>query len=306
MRFRTLAALLVMSAAIAAAPARDSGGRILFVREVGRNLWDLQALDADGATGPVALTGQAGMNSGAEISPDGRRIAFQSNRAGNLDVYVMAWDGSAPTRLTDHAGPDTDPTWSPDGSRIAFASDRDGGSAIFVMGADGHDPQRLTPPDLGGYRPAWSPDGRRIAFEAGGEPSQIFVMNADGSAVVRLTDTAGGNQQPDWSPDGHWIAFNSWRHRDRTGSDIWIMAPDGSGQRRLTSAEGLEEYPKWSPDGERILFTRNNAALFTMDRNGGDWRRLTEDRFFTAGEDWGYSVRSATAGSTRAARRAGT
>jgi len=72
-------------------------------------------------------------------------------------------------------------------------------------------------------------------------------------------------------------------------SEIWVIAADGTGQRRLTDAPSMEEYPQWSPDGARILFTVGNAALFTMKADGSDWRRLTEDDFFTASEDWGVA-----------------
>ena len=94
--------------------------------------------------------------------PDGRRIAFDSQRDGNREIYVMDADGSGVARLTHNGDDDLTPSWSPDGRRIAFAS---GGRArldIYVMNADGSGATRLT--DNDGGTPAWSPDGRRIAF----------------------------------------------------------------------------------------------------------------------------------------------
>ena len=108
---------------------------------------------------------------GAGLLPGGsadagvtERIAFWSNRDGNVDVYVINTDGSGETRLTNNAAIDTQPDWSPDGTKIAFTSNRDGNSEVYVMNADGSGQTRLTN-NLGfAGTPAWSPDGSRIAF----------------------------------------------------------------------------------------------------------------------------------------------
>ena len=70
-------------------------------------------------------------------SPDGRKIAFASERDGNSEIYLMNADGSAQRRLTDNLAYDGDPAWSPDGQKIIFVSNRDGRYAVHVMNADG-------------------------------------------------------------------------------------------------------------------------------------------------------------------------
>ena len=107
--------------------------------------------------------------------PDGRRIAFNSDRNGDRDIYVMNADGSDVVQLTDNPGGDGDPAWSPDGRWIAFISQRDGD---------------------------WDWDNWDWEWD-------IYVMNADGSGVIQLTDNPGGDGDPAWSPDGRWIAFTS-------------------------------------------------------------------------------------------------
>ncbi|MFL5434279.1 MAG: TolB family protein, partial [Myxococcales bacterium] len=68
------------------------------------------------------------------VSPDGRKIAFMSDRDGDIEIYVMNLDGSNPTRLTRSPGRDAHPEWSPDGRKIYFQSPRDGGvPQVFVM-----------------------------------------------------------------------------------------------------------------------------------------------------------------------------
>ena len=90
-------------------------------------------------------------------SPDGTRIAFESFREGNGDIYVMNADGSGLTRLTSDPALDSSPSWSPDGTRIAFESSREGNINIYVIDADGSNLARLTDDPAVDKDPVWSP-----------------------------------------------------------------------------------------------------------------------------------------------------
>ena len=135
--------------------------------------------------------------------PDGRLLAFRTNRDGNNEIYVMAPDGSGPMNLTNHPASDTDPAWSPDGSQIAFVSDRTGDEEIYVMSADGSNPNRLTQNEGKDTYPVWSPDGERIAYYSeipGRKNLDIYVMRADGSERSRLTTHPDFDGYPAWEP----------------------------------------------------------------------------------------------------------
>ncbi|MGH7569975.1 MAG: protein kinase domain-containing protein, partial [Gemmatimonadales bacterium] len=143
---------------------------------------DIFVINEDG-TGLTNLTNHPARDGLPDWSPDGRKIAFVSDRDGTGDVYVMNVDGTEPVRLTfnaaSHPGPGwgLDPDWSPDGRKIAFVSDRDGDQEIYVMNADGTNPVRLTVnPGEDGF-PSWSPDGKMLAFHRRvlGH-RQVFVM----------------------------------------------------------------------------------------------------------------------------------
>ena len=107
-------------------------------------------------------------------SPDGKRIAFVSDRKGNLDnfgIYVMDADGGNPQNLTNNRAWDWAPSWSPNGERIAFSSDKDGNTEIYVMDADGGNQQRLTNNRHIDGSPAWfnspfsvSPGGKQFTM----------------------------------------------------------------------------------------------------------------------------------------------
>jgi Tol biopolymer transport system component len=93
-----------------------------------------------------------------EPAPAAGKIAFASDRDGNIEVYVMNDDGSGQINLTNNPAEDFVPAWSPDGSRIAFMSVRDGNGEVYVMNADGSGQTNLTnsPAGADGF-PAWSP-----------------------------------------------------------------------------------------------------------------------------------------------------
>ena len=171
------------------------------------------------------LTHSAGDDRDPVWSPDDRRIAFESNRDGNWNIYVMDTDGSNPTNLTHSAGDDRDPVWSPDGQRIAFESNRDGNWDIYVMDTDGSNPTNLTHSAADDKDPVWSPDGQRTAFESTSSDSgwEIYVMEVDGANPTNLTRQADDDWGPVWSPDGQRIAFSSNRDGDY---EIYIMDVD--------------------------------------------------------------------------------
>ncbi len=166
---------------------------------------EIYVVNADGS-GQRRLTRNTVRDNDPVWSPDGRRIAFESN----WQLWVMNADGSGKRRLTLKGVHNFNPAWSPDGKRIAFERGRrerevsngaagSWGLGLYVMSADGSGEQRLT---QGGSQPYWSPDGRKIAFVSNRDGnSDIHVMNADGSGRRNLTRAADRRDtQPLWSP----------------------------------------------------------------------------------------------------------
>ncbi len=209
----------------------------------------------------VRLTSNKASDGFPQWSPDGRKIAFWSNRDGKNEIYVMDADGSNVKRLTDNLADDDGPKWSPDGSKIAFESDRDGNKEIYLMSADGSNQTRLTRNDAIDTGAAWSPDGSRIAFTSNRDNSypynfDIYVMDADGGNLKRIVSDPEYDVEPKWSPDGSKILFVTGRNGGAQGNfDVYVMNADGSNQKNLTADTPQGDgAPAWSPDSSNIAF----------------------------------------------------
>ena len=277
-------------AASAATASSAGGGSVsLTGRIVFDNHDDVWTINAN-STGLTQLTDSPEHDFDPSWSPDGKRIAFRSERSGDPEIWVMNADGSDQHRL----GAGLSPAWSPDGSKIAYAGPGtipcppippDRGlecSGLSIMNADGSDQHRV-PNTVGGEYPTWSPDGERIAFNSNMTGDHVmYVVDPDGSNLVDLS-TVDEGWQVDWSPDGSSIIFASSRDQTDPGyDDIYVMRPDGSDIRRLTNLKAYT--PAWSPDGKHIVFSA--PGLFVMNPDGTGVTSLPTNVGETSLPDW--------------------
>ena len=257
--------------------------------------YEIYVMDDDGGN-QRRVTVHRGVDEYPAWSPDGKKIAFVSNRNNvNKDrrqIWVIGADGRNPTRLTDGVV-DTHPDWSPDGTKILYDAHlvpeghnlAPGG--IILMDADGNNKRLLTP---NGGQPSWSPDGKRIAFISGrnaGDDHHIFVMDVDGQNRLQLTHDVVHKRFPSWSPDGKRIAY--------VGENvIWVVDSDGENPRQLTG-HVAGEHPAWSPDSKSLAFhsfgkDRGISGIYTVDVTTGAIDPVQIDpAFFNLDPDWLYS-----------------
>jgi TolB protein len=216
-------------------------------------------------------------------SPDGRRIAFSSTRAGNnFDIYVMDADGTAIERITDHAAPEQDPTWAPDGRSLFFTAERDGRGELYRVWLDSRKVDRVTAGFNRSIMPAASPDGRNLAYAA--QTIRAFQIHAvdTGNASEGVQLTSGDPAcRPAWSPDGKRIAF------------VLGEGPSGLGivdfqsrtvQPFFRDPRLWSYYPAFSPDARWIAFSVSpehhegedwDLAIIPSGDAGGGFQRLT-------------------------------
>jgi Tol biopolymer transport system component len=200
------------------------------------------------------------------------KIAFNSTRDGNWEIYSMNADGTSQTRLTTNTAFDEFPSFSGDGTKIAFDSTRDGNYEIYSMNADGNSQTRLTNNVAVDQYASWSPDGSKIVFSSDRDGNlEVYVMDADGSDQVRLTNNAALDAGAMFSPDGTKIAFASTR--DGGDLEVIVMNADGSGQTNITNNAVQDSLPDWSPDGTKFAFFRSGGVggfydIFVMNADG--------------------------------------
>jgi Tol biopolymer transport system component len=210
-------------------------------------------------------------------------IAFNSNRDGNNDIYVMNADGSNVTRLTTTNSDDRIPSWSPDGRQIAYQSNTGGDYELLILDLDRPPSRAVTNNSCNDFNPVFSPDGERLAFYSDCDGNrEIYTIRVDGSDRQQLTFSGETyNWFPYWSPDGRRIAYSS----NQGGKyRIWIMNVNGSNPAPLQNGC----VPSWSPDGEWIAFGQyctDLGALYAMRPDGSDLRVL-DTQYNNANPSW--------------------
>ncbi len=155
------------------------------------------------------------------------RLAYQSYRDGNWEIYFAQGDGEYPTRLTSHPASDARPALNQGSLQVAFNSSRDGNAEIYTVKTDGSGLKRLTNHAAADYAAEWSPDGHSIAFVSNRDGNEeIYLMNADGSNLRRFTYTGENSYSPVWSPDGSRLAWIEQKYTD--SGCLWTGNADGT------------------------------------------------------------------------------
>jgi Tol biopolymer transport system component len=260
------------------------------------------------------------------LSPDGKRIVFESNRNRSpgdplniVDLFLMKNDGSEQVFLTRGG---SSASWSPDGKYITFHRSASGevspikpdpgaatfDSDIFVAKVgdllENVEPTNITFEDPRVFindDPDWSPDGQKIVFtrhsvndnHLNSITAEICVFDLgtpDAQPECFLGQPANSEEEraPAWSPDGTRIAYSC--RIDGNDFEICVMNADGTGDLQLTNNMVGDLTPSWSPDGQKIVFHRPVAGrlqLFLMNADGTDQTQLTNTPGINLFAKWG-------------------
>ena len=236
----------------------------------------------------TAITQDTGYTGEPALSPDGRLLAFASDRSGegNLDIWVQQLGGE-PIRRTADEAVDEAPSFSPDGKRIVFQSGRDGGGIYVVPALEGS-PRRIAD---GGRNPQFSPDGTSVSYwlPEVTTANQVFrrawIAPASGGTARQLETNLGTAIPRAWSPDGQQLLVIGSTEPDdpgRTAQLDWWLVPLGGGEatslgvREPFAAAGLVlDNNPWTFQHPQTWLREGNWLIFDARSQGGTrnlWR----------------------------------
>ncbi len=208
------------------------------------------------------------------FSPDGKWVAFSSDRNGNDDVFIIPAEGGTAKQLTFHSATDTVQGWTPDGKAVLFASQRgeDFMGKLYTVNVDDLK-ERNAGADMGVWA-TYSPDGKKLAINRKGQTywrkyyrgsyqTDVTVMDIAAKKFTDVTDFNGLDSWPMWSRDGH-IYFVS----DREGNgltNLWRVGESGGKAEKVTSfTAGDVRWPAMSSDGRTIVF-EHDFGVWKLD-----------------------------------------
>ncbi len=233
-------------------------------------------------THPIQVTLAVGVEDYPSWSPDGQTLAYESNQAGNRDIWLtQVGSGQHLNRTEDHEGDDYNPSWSPDGREIAFISNRDDWGA-YVMSPLTGSPRKVAV--LAERSPQWSSDGTQLAYvlalpmrEKGLPPERLpplFSLPGSGNWRWDLT----------WSADGRFLAYVDGTAPPRQITQLWLLRASSGEAIPITNGKWKDESPSWSKDGRYIYFVSNRGGAMDLWRQEiGDGVVVGEPEPLTAG-----------------------
>ena len=249
------------------------GGLLVFSSTRHSTHPNLYLLRTDG--GPVVqLTGDAFDNIQPALSPDGRRVAFASNRNGNWDIFVL---DLATDRRASAAGPAEEGTQPATGAGGAWPFGPDPrqpapSGAEWPAPEDGQPILQVTDSEDHEVHPTWSPDGRRLAYSCLSSRSgrwEIFVVDVDAGTRRRMLVTEG--LFPVWSRTGR-LAFQRARDRGAGWFGVWAVTLSEDSVSRaaeiVSGADWAAIAPAWSEDGSRLVFATVNRDRLARSSAG--------------------------------------
>jgi Tol biopolymer transport system component len=275
---------LTTGLAVHAVGALPGGRRVAYsVLARSANLWSV-GLPPDGRPARLAdaapLTAGSAVIEAMDLSPDGRLLAFDSDRSGNQDIYVIPSGGGEAEPLVTAPADDFRPAFSRDGREIAYYSFVRGVRRLFIVPAGGGTPAMARPDGAGEeHSPDWSLDGTHIlVHRAVDTVRQLFVLRREerGRWGEPRQLTRDGCYQGRWSPDGTVIACTS-------AGEIRLVDPaTGATRTLLTAADApggeAPSYVRWSPDGREVFYKGfgpdGTTGIWAMPVAGGAPRLL--------------------------------
>jgi len=221
-----------------------------------KNIWQLSlAANEQSRAQPAQLIGSSRADAQPSIAPDGKWIAFVSDRSGQPQIWKSDWKALQASPLTNFGGCRVaSPSWSPDGRRIAFVADPEGQFDLYVVAATGGEAERLTTTATSEATPVWSRDGRAIYFGSNEESCwQIRKMTLPDRRLVSVLSAQAYRAME--SSDGKWLYFSIIKNN---ATEFWRQpVAEDAAELVFTMPNGVCE--DWKVSDKGIYFSYNDA-----------------------------------------------
>jgi len=219
------------------------------------SIWRLDLTRPGDADARSVVTSARDRNEGPQPSPDGKKLAFMSDRSGSMEIWTSNWDGSSPVKLTNLGGCGS-PRWSPDGHWIAFDAKPTGRPAVFLVSADGGRAIPRVEGQSENMVPSWSLDGRWIYFASNrtGE-DQVWKVPFLGGQPLQVT--RGGGFAAIESYDGQTIYYAKTRFED---PEIWQVLARGGAEALVSPLLRPGIWANWAATEKGILFLSSEGG----------------------------------------------
>jgi serine/threonine-protein kinase len=226
---------------------------------------DLFLFDRKGGAEPLRLL--AGSYAYPRVSPDGKRIAFQTSDGKETFIAVYELSGATQARRLTFGGNNRFPIWSGDGRRIAFQSDREGDLALFSQPADGGTAERLTKPDAGtSHVPeSWSPTEDTLLFSVSkGSVISLWALSVRDGKAAPFDEVRSAAPYPTdamFSPDGRLVVYQTGEISG--GEATTYVQPFPPSGTKYQIARGGR--PLWSRDGKELFYVPAPSQFMAVD-----------------------------------------
>jgi TolB protein len=244
------------------------GSRLAFsVLGLNSDLWRLPVNPATGRpTGdPQPVVATTRVESRGSWSPDGKTVAFNSDRQGEMNLWLHSIAEGTDRQLTRGAGGDYQAQWSPNGASLVFFSARSGNNDIWSVDVANGSLHQLTNDPALDINPFYSPDGQQIAFQSDRDGRlELWVMRADGSAPRRVTSMGIGVHFMRWTDDGKAVIV---RADPPGGSQILRVTVESGATEQLPNVVS-GAHISMSPDRSLTLDVRGHKVLWIHPMSG--------------------------------------
>src|ERR1700682_476249 len=260
------------------------GEQLVYEQVVAKfNIWRLDLKDPKHYQAPPSvLVSEKGDKMRPDLSPDGKKIAFESNRLGFWDIWTCTTDGSNCDQLTSLHGTAGRARWSPNGRYIAFEFHPKERSEVYIVEVPGGVPRVVpTIPGADNLSPSWSRDGKWLYFASkrDNEPFQLWKMPIQGGPPIKLTKHGGISGVE--SSDGRFLYYSKYEM-----GGVWKMPIEGGEETQVLEEVRGASWPNWALTSNGIYFlrfdksprvtiqfldfaTRKTTPLWTLDKEPG-------------------------------------